>query len=109
MAKFEWIHAVWLLIASVLEITANIALKYADGFRRPLFGTLSLVAVIMAFCALGEAIKGIELSVAYALWGGFGVIATAAAGSVLFGQRFTLKGWIGLGLLILGMIVIKFS
>lgn len=109
MARFEWIHAVWLLIAAILEIAANIALKYADGFRRPLFGVFSLIVVVMAFCALGEAVKGIELSVAYALWGGLGVIATASAGAVLFDQHLNYKGWLGLFLLIVGMVIMRFA
>lgn len=109
MPSFEWIHALWLLLAIVLEIAANILLKHSDGFRRPLYGVLSLLAVLAAFSALAQAVKGIELSVAYALWGGFGIAATVAAGWILFGQRLNRKGWIGLALLLVGMIIIKIA
>ncbi|EPF17620.1 MULTISPECIES: multidrug/spermidine efflux SMR transporter subunit MdtI [Cedecea] len=109
MPSFEWVHALWLLLAIVLEIAANILLKHSDGFRRPLYGVLSLLAVLAAFSALAQAVKGIELSVAYALWGGFGIIATAAAGWILFGQKLNRKGWIGLALLLAGMVIIKFA
>ncbi|HAI48684.1 MAG TPA: multidrug/spermidine transporter subunit MdtI, partial [Enterobacteriaceae bacterium] len=78
MSQFEWMHGVWLMMAIVLEILANIFLKVSDGFRRPLYGVFSLLAVLAAFSALGQAVKGIELSVAYALWGGFGIAATVA-------------------------------
>lgn len=107
MPSFEWIHAAWLLAAIVLEIAANIFLKHSDGFRRWGYGVLSLLAVLAAFSALAQAVKGIELSVAYALWGGFGIAATVAAGWILFGQRLNLKGWIGLVFLLIGMIIIK--
>lgn len=106
---FEWIHGAWLLAAIALEIIANIWLKLSDGFRRPAYGVLSLAAVLGAFTALGQAVKGIELSVAYALWGGFGIAATVAAGWVLFGQRLNGKGWAGLALLLVGMVVIKLA
>ncbi len=53
--------------------------------------------------------KGIDLSVAYALWGGFGIAATLAAGWVLFGQRLNPKGWVGVILLLAGMVMIKFA
>ncbi|GGD16075.1 multidrug/spermidine efflux SMR transporter subunit MdtI [Franconibacter pulveris 1160] len=106
---FEWIHGAWLLAAIALEIIANIWLKLSDGFRRPVYGVLSLAAVLCAFAALGQAVKGIELSVAYALWGGFGIAATVAAGWVLFGQRLNGKGWAGLALLLVGMVVIKLA
>ncbi|PLL45606.1 multidrug transporter subunit MdtJ, partial [Klebsiella pneumoniae] len=49
------------------------------------------------------------LSVAYALWGGFGIAATIAAGWVLFGQRLNNKGWAGVILLVAGMVLIKLA
>lgn len=109
MQQFEWIHAAWLALAIVLEIVANIFLKFSDGFRRKLHGLLSIAAVLGAFSALSQAVKGIDLSVAYALWGGFGIAATLAAGWILFGQRLNPKGWVGLVLLIAGMVMIKLA
>jgi Membrane transporters of cations and cationic drugs len=109
MQQFEWVHGAWLALAIVLEIIANIFLKFSDGFRRKFYGVLSIAAVLGAFSSLSQAVKGIDLSVAYALWGAFGIIATLAAGWILFGQRLNYKGWIGLGLLIVGMILIKMA
>ncbi|KAG1717075.1 hypothetical protein ID866_49 [Astraeus odoratus] len=106
---FEWVHAAWLGFAIVLEILANVLLKFSDGFRRKVYGLMSIAAVLGAFSALSQAVKGIDLSVAYALWGGFGIAATLAAGWVLFGQRLNNKGWIGLILLLAGMIMIKLA
>ncbi|MDF7648192.1 multidrug/spermidine efflux SMR transporter subunit MdtI [Candidatus Pantoea formicae] len=109
MSSFNLVHVAWLALAIGLEIVANIFLKYSDGFRRVLYGVISLVAVLGAFSALSQAVKGIDLSVAYALWGGFGLVATVAAGWVLFGQRLNRIGWLGVGLLIAGMLLIKFA
>lgn len=61
MQQFEWIHAAWLAIAIVLEIIANVFLKFSDGFRRKIYGILSLAAVLGAFSALSQAVKGIDL------------------------------------------------
>jgi spermidine export protein MdtI len=109
MQQFEWVHGAWLAAAIILEIVANIFLKFSSGFRHKLYGIGSLVAVLAAFAALSQAVKGIDLSVAYALWGGFGIAATLAAGWILFGQRLNKKGWAGLILLIVGMILIKLA
>ena len=109
MQQFEWVHGAWLAGSIVLEIVANIFLKFSDGFRNKLYGILSLVAVLAAFSALSQAVKGIDLSVAYAIWGGFGVAATLAAGWILFGQRLNNKGWVGLGLLLVGIVLIKLA
>ena len=109
MQQFEWVHGAWLALAIVLEIAANVLLKFSDGFRRKVYGLLSIAAVLGAFSALSQAVKGIDLSVAYALWGGFGIAATLAAGWILFGQLLNRKGWIGLLLLLAGMIMIKLA
>lgn len=109
MATFNWLHLGWLLLAVVLEIVANIFLKYANGFRQPLYGLLSLAGVLAAFSALAQAVKGIDLAVAYALWGGFGLVATVAAGWILFDQRLSRRGWCGVAVLLAGMVLIKFA
>lgn len=109
MQPFEWVHGAWLAVAIVLEIVGNIFLKLSAGFRHKLYGIGSLAAVLAAFAALSQAVKGIDLSVAYALWGGFGIAATLAAGWILFGQRLNNKGWAGVILLIVGMILIKLA
>lgn len=109
MQQFEWVHGAWLALAIVLEIVANVFLKFSDGFRHKVYGILSLLAVLGAFSALSQAVKGIDLSVAYALWGGFGIAATLAAGWILFGQRLNYKGWLGVILLVSGMVLIKLA
>ncbi|TCV94333.1 multidrug/spermidine efflux SMR transporter subunit MdtI [Biostraticola tofi] len=99
----------FLALAIVLEIIANIFLKLSDGFKKLTMGMLSLVAVLGAFSALAQAVKGMDLSIAYALWGGFGIAATIAAGWIMFNQRINVRGWIGLGLLLAGMVMIKLA
>lgn len=102
-------HIGWLVLAVLLEILANIFLKYSQGFRKVGLGIISLLAVLAAFSALGQAIKGMDLAVAYALWGGFGVIATVAAGWILFGQKLNKRGGLGLICLLVGMVIIKLA
>lgn len=108
MAQFEWVHAARLALAIVLEIVANVFLKFSDGFRCKIFGLLSWRRCWLPLVRF-QAVKGIDLSVAYALWGGFGIAATLAAGWILFGQRLNRKGWIGTVLLLAGMIMVKLA
>ncbi|QXI38798.1 multidrug/spermidine efflux SMR transporter subunit MdtI [Pseudomonas xantholysinigenes] len=99
----------WLALAIVLEVLANLLLKYSDGFRRKGLGVASIVAVLAAFTALAQAVQDIELSLAYAIWGGFGILATVAMGWALFGQRLAGRGWLGLVLLLVGMGLLKLA
>ncbi|AUY35217.1 multidrug/spermidine efflux SMR transporter subunit MdtI [Pseudomonas soli] len=99
----------WLGLAIVLEVLANLLLKYSDGFRRKDLGLASILCVLAAFTALAQAVKDIDLSLAYAIWGGFGILATVAMGWALFGQRLAGRGWLGLALLLVGMGLLKLA
>ncbi|QEY61890.1 multidrug/spermidine efflux SMR transporter subunit MdtI [Metapseudomonas lalkuanensis] len=109
MNGVTWIHFAWLGAAIALEVLANVLLKYSDGFRRRLLGGTSLLCILAAFTALAQAVRGIDLSLAYAIWGGFGILATVAIGWTLFGQRLARRGWLGLGLLLVGMGLLKLA
>jgi small multidrug resistance pump len=56
---------------------------------------------------LSQALKVIPLGVAYAIWGGLGIVLTAAISVVVF--RFTLDTWalVGIGLIVSGVIVMN--
>ncbi|PWB32520.1 multidrug/spermidine transporter subunit MdtI [Pseudomonas sp. SDI] len=99
----------WLGLAIVLEVLANLLLKYSDGLRKRWIGAVSIVCVLAAFTALAQAVKDIPLSMAYAIWGGFGILATVAMGWALFGQRLAGRGWLGLLLLVGGMGLLKLA
>ena len=55
MPQFEWVHGAWLALAIVLEIAANVLLKFSDGFLRKAYGLLSIAAVMGAVSALSPA------------------------------------------------------
>lgn len=99
----------WLGLAIVLEVLANLLLKYSDGFRYKGLGFASILSVLAAFTALAQAVQDIELSLAYAIWGGFGILATVTMGWALFGQRLAGRGWLGLALLLVGMSLLKMA
>lgn len=109
MQQFDLYHSGCLALAVILEIFTNILLKMSDGFRKLWLGLLSLLAVLGSFSALSQAVKRIDLSVAYAFWGGFGIAATIAAGWIIFNQRLNSRGWAGLLLMLTGIVVIKLA
>lgn len=109
MSNATWVHISFLILATTLEVLANIFLKYSNGFQKKWLGVLSILFVLGAFTALAQAVKGIDLSIAYALWGGFGILATAMMGAVLFKQSLEIKAWLGMLILISGMMLLKLT
>ncbi|MGB3071239.1 MAG: multidrug/spermidine efflux SMR transporter subunit MdtI [Ottowia sp.] len=109
MQHTQTAHYLFMAAAILLEVAANVLIKYSDGFRRRAIGVLGIAAILASFTALSQAIKGIDLSIAYALWGGMGIFLTALAGRVLFKQELNRLGWSGIGSIILGILVLKMS
>ncbi|KPF72709.1 multidrug transporter [Bosea sp. AAP35] len=99
----------WLALAVVLEVAGSCLLKLSDGLRHRMFGLLGIALVIGAFAALAQAIQGMDLSVAYAVWGGAGLVITAIVGALAFGQRIRPTGWAGIALVIVGVVALKLA
>ncbi|WP_199090953.1 SMR family transporter [Bosea sp. ASV33] len=97
----------WLLLAVALEIGGTYLLKLSDGMARRTMGAGGIVLVMGAFAALAQAINGMDLSVAYAVWGGAGLVITAIIGALVFGQRIRPVGWLGILLVICGVLALK--
>lgn len=101
-------HAFLFLAFSItLDVAANIILKYSDGFRLKMYGFSAIALVLAAFACLVEAIKTINLSDAYAIWGGLGLVATTLLDYFLFGEKIKTTGWLGLGLITFGVAVLN--
>lgn len=109
LPTFTAIHLVYLAIAIALEVLANVLLKLSQGFKYKVPAVAAIVCVLAAFTALSFAIQGLQLSVAYAIWGGIGLIATALLGVTMFAERLRLSGWLGLVLLMMGVVLVKLS
>ena len=97
----------WLLLAVTLEIGGTYLLKLSDGMIRRTMGAGGIVLVMGAFAALAQAIRGMDLSVAYAVWGGAGLVITAIIGALVFGQRIRPVGWLGILLVVGGVVALK--
>lgn len=106
---YTWFHGAMLALAIVFEVAANIFLKLSEGFARKLHGMLAIALVLAAFSYLYVALDGISLAIAYATWGGIGILATALVGWLMFGQRIRLAGWAGIAMLIGGLLLMKFA
>lgn len=97
----------WLLLAVALEIGGTYLLKLSDGMTRRVTGGGGIVLVMGAFAALAQAINGMDLSIAYAVWGGAGLVITAIIGALVFGQRIRPVGWLGILLVVCGVVALK--
>ncbi|MFF1907399.1 DMT family transporter [Kitasatospora sp. NPDC003701] len=96
-----------LALAIISEVCATSALKLTEGFTRlwPSIGVA--VGYVLSFALLGKALKHIPVSVAYAVWSGAGTAAVAGIGVVAFGESLGRLQWLGLALIIVGVVVLN--
>ena len=94
------------IAAGLLDVGANLASTKSEGFAKRGWGIASIVLVLAAFALLAEAVKGIDLAVAYAVLGATGIFGTAICGQVLFKQRLKPIGWVGLALVFGSVLVL---
>lgn len=107
--SFLSVYVLLIMLAATLDVVANLMLVKSDGFRRRWVGLGAIVLVGMAFLALSFAVRGMDLAVAYAMWGGFGILGTSLGGWFFFGQGLKPCAWCGIALLLTGMAVLHAS
>ena len=95
------------LCSAILDIIANILLAKSNGFKRKGLGIIALLCVAIAFWFLSIAVKDLDLAVAYALWGCFGILGTSLSGWILLGQRMHKTAFVGIALLMCGIILLR--
>ena len=107
MSQFYTLSFGFVVIAALVDIMANMALTHSKGFKHKGWGMAAIVLVMLAFTLLAQALKEIDLAIAYASWGAIGILGTAIGGAVLFKQKLKPIGWFGLFIVIAAVVVMK--
>jgi spermidine export protein MdtI len=101
------IHYVFIFIAAVLDICANLLLEKSDGFKHKRFGIPALVMICLAFTLLAQVTPYIDLAVAYISWGAMAILGTVFSARILFGQKLNWIGWIGIAMVFSSIILLN--
>ena len=97
----------YLFLAGLFEIGFTTFLKLSDGFSR-LWPTVFFVLFALAsFWLLNNALQGVPLGTAYAVWTGIGAFGTAVVGILMFADPVTFWRLFFLALLIGSIIGLK--
>ena len=93
----------FLVLAIVLEVCGTTSMKLSEGFSRLAPSLLIFVFYGLSFAAFTVALKRIDLSFAYAIWAGLGVILIGAIGIIYFKEPASALKIISIGLVALGV------
>lgn len=100
-------HKIHLIVAIVSEVIATTALKASDSFTRPWPSLIVVIGYGMAFYFLSLCLKAMSIGVVYAIWSGLGIVLLALIGAVVYKQTLDLAAWVGIALIVLGVVVLS--
>jgi small multidrug resistance pump len=97
----------YLTVAILAEVMGTSALKASEGFSKPIPTAIVVAGYGVAFWALSLALRTIPMGIAYGIWSGVGIVIISLVGLFLFQQKLDWPAVAGLGLIVLGVIVIR--
>lgn len=98
---------VLLTLAIIGEVVGTSAMKASEGFTRLGPSAITVVGYATAFFFLAQVLDRIPVGIAYAVWAGGGIVLVALVAWVLFGQKPDLAGFVGMGLIVAGVLVLN--
>lgn len=99
----------YLLLALAIgaEIIATTFLKMSEGFTKLIPSILCTTSYVLCYFLFSRAILKINLGVAYATWCGVGIVATAFLSFLIFKEKLTITGVIGIVFILVGCILLN--
>lgn len=101
----------WLFLSAAigLELVGTLSLKLSEGLTRPGLSLLVLCAYAASFSLLAQALRQIEVGIAYAIWSGVGTALIALVGIFYFNESLSWLKSLSLLLIIAGVIGLNLS
>jgi len=97
----------FLALAILFEVVGSAFLKVSDGFSKLIPTLITISAYIISFYIFSQTLKSLPLGVAYAIWGGMGIVFTALISVFVFKQPIDWAAIIGITLIIAGVIILN--
>lgn len=96
-----------LAAAIVLEVIGTTLLQKSAQFTKLLPTAGMVMFYVASFYLLSQALKGMPLGIAYAMWGGLGIVLTALISVFYLKQSLDLAALAGIALIVTGVIVMN--
>ena len=98
----------FLTLAIAFEVVGSSFMKASEGFSKWVASSIVIIAYLTCFYFLSLALKTIPLGIAYAIWGGLGIVLTAIISVVIFKQKLDIPAIVGIVLIVSGVVVMNF-
>lgn len=102
----QWIY---LCLAILFEVAGTTAMKLSDGLTKLVPSILIFVFYVVSFAFLSFALKGMEMSVAYAVWSGMGIVTITTIGFIYFGESINIIKILAILFILVGVVILNFN
>lgn len=102
----SWIY---LILAIIFETIGTTALKLSNGFSVLLPSIGTVISYILSFLFLSYALKTIDISIAYAIWGAFGILLISTIGIIFFHEQLNIVKIISILFIIIGTVGLRLA
>lgn len=93
--------------AIVCEVIGTTLLQKSQQFTKPWPTAAMVVFYLISFYLLSQALKGVPLGIAYAIWAGLGIVLTAVISVVVLKQALDIPAMIGIAMIVAGVVVMN--
>ncbi len=100
------IHYIYLFLAVLAETIGTSALQASQQFTRLWPSLLVVGSYAISFYLLALTLKYMPVGIMYAIWSGLGIVLIAGIGFFYFGQKLDMPAFIGLTMIIGGIVII---
>ncbi|NUO88713.1 MAG: multidrug efflux SMR transporter [Cupriavidus sp.] len=100
---------IYLVIAGLLEVLWAYSMKLSEGFSRPGYSAITIVAMIASFALLSLSMKSLPLGTAYTIWTGIGAVGAFLVGLLVLGEPASAVRILAAGLIVSGLVMMKMA
>ena len=97
----------WLALCITFNLLSCSLLTASDGLTRPLQSSLGIFFALLNYFILSRALLDINISIAYAIWAGIGIIASTAISVFYFKQHISKIGVFFAFMIAAGLVIIR--
>jgi len=101
------LHIIYLIIAIIAEAVATTLLKASDGFTKFWPSVGAALGFALTLYLLSLTLRVMPVGIVYAIWSGFGIVLVTIAGYLFFKQQLDVAAYIGIALIISGVVVLQ--
>ena len=99
----------YLTLTIALEVCGTTCMKLSEGFSKLIPSILIFVFYGLSFALFTLVLKTIDISVAYAIWAGLGVLLITLVGIFWFEESTSALKIVSIGLIIIGVVGLRLS